>query len=103
MIEQWRQQYNRVRPHAALEPGLKALNDNVICLNSLGTKSRPGHQSVALFANVPPTQSSNLQSKRGRSAPNFCGVKCGLSFHLYNVSYFFISNLNAMIGRCRGR
>ena len=56
VIEQWRQQYNRVRPHAALgyrpqrrglyptlEPGSKASSDNVICLTSLGTKSRPGH------------------------------------------------------------
>ena len=57
MIEQWRQQYNRVRPHAALgyrppsapglyptlEPDSKASSDNVICLTSLGTKSRPGH------------------------------------------------------------
>ena len=56
VIEQWRQQYNRVRPHAALgyrppapgglyptlEPGSKASSDNVICLTSLGTKSRPG-------------------------------------------------------------
>ena len=56
MIEQWRQQYNRVRPHAALgyrppapggytppwNPVSKASSDNVICLTSLGTKSRPG-------------------------------------------------------------
>ena len=56
VIEQWRQQYNRVRPHAVLayrppapgglyptlEPGSKASSDNVICLTSLGTKSRPG-------------------------------------------------------------
>ena len=56
MIEQWRQQYNRVRPYAALgyrpqpgglyptlDPGSKASKGHVICLTSLGTKSRPGH------------------------------------------------------------
>ena len=61
VIEQWRQQYNRVRPHAALryrppsagglyptwEPGTKVSNHNVIGLTSLGTKSRPGHWVAA--------------------------------------------------------
>ena len=61
VIEQWRQQYNRVRPHAAvgyrppapgglyptLEPGFKASSDHVICLTALGTKSRPGQDTCA--------------------------------------------------------
>ena len=32
VIEQWRQQYNRVRPHPTWEPGSKVSNHNVICL-----------------------------------------------------------------------
>ena len=60
VIEQWRQQYNRVRPHAALgykppsagdlyptlEPTSKASSDNVIGLTSLGTKPRPGQSPI---------------------------------------------------------
>ena len=44
VIEQWRQQHNRVRPHAT------ASSDNAIFFTSLGTKSRPGHRRAAVSA-----------------------------------------------------
>ena len=46
VIEQWRQQYNRVRPYATLEPGSKTSKGHGICLTSLGTKSRPGQSPI---------------------------------------------------------
>ena len=47
-----------------LEPGSKASSDNVICLTSLGTKSRPGHPE-SLASSIPNAGVSNLLTRSG--------------------------------------
>ena len=45
VIEQWRQQYNRIRPHVALGTGSTTPGYDVNSLTAAGTKYRP-RQSI---------------------------------------------------------
>ena len=50
--------------YPTLEPGSKASSDNVICLTSLGTKSRPGHRGIGGRVDRAPSHAATWNSCR---------------------------------------